>query len=358
MAGRARDERDTQNRARIHGFSLVEMLVSVAIFAMILVFVLQIISMTELSWKRSSQDIQSFQSARIAFDTMYRTISEATLNTYYDYYNSSYAPLTAANASTFVPTVYGRYSELHFISGKTLITLPRPQVTHSVFFQSPLSYTGTQSSYGEMTSLLNAVGFFIDFNSDQSSRPSFFSSLTTQPADRYRYRLMEFLQPTEQFSVYGSNPTPTSWFTAPIASGSPPVVVLAENIIACVVCPHLAGEMEPGSPTTGTTLTSNYEYDSHSAANPWTSGTQPANMNQLPPLVRVVLIAVDEASMIRIQGGNNTAADLGFSYPSVFQNPAQVTADIATVSTALTNKHVNYRVFQTDIPIRSANWSQ
>jgi uncharacterized protein (TIGR02599 family) len=122
-------------------FSLVEMLVAVAIFVMILLIVTQLISTTEQAWQRSSGTIQAFQSARIAFDTVYRTLSEATLNTYYDYYNASYVSFTsyAANNTSssfnFVPKYYGRNSELHFISGKALVTAPRTQVTQSIFFQ-------------------------------------------------------------------------------------------------------------------------------------------------------------------------------------------------------------------------------
>ena len=347
-----------RNRA-CRGFSLVEMLVALAIFSVILVIVTQVISQTERAWKYSSNKIQAFQGARIAFDTMYRTLGESTLNTYYTYYNSAYSPLTTANASTFVPAVYGRCSELHFISGKALVSQPRTQVTQSVFFQTPVSYTTTPGSYGNMTSLLNAVGFYIDFNSDQTAWPSFFTSLSTQAAPRYRYRLMEFLQPTEQLTVYSST-SGTAWFTAPLQATSPPVYVLAENIIACVVCPHLPGEMDPSSTTQGTTLIpqNNYEYDSRVASTPWTTGAQPVQMHQLPPLVRLVLIAVDETSMIQIMGNSKSQPNLGFNYSTVFQNPANLTTDIATVSAALTAKHVNFRVFQTDVPIRGANWSQ
>ena len=353
-----------RNRA-CHSFSLIEMLVALTIFAVILVIVAQVISQTERAWKFSSDKIQAFQGARIAFDTMYRTLGESTLNNYYDYYNASYVPFTTyaatntATINTFVPAYYGRNSDLHFISGKALVTLPRTPVTQSVFFQTPISYTATSTSYGNMNSLLNAVGFYIDFNSDQTAWPSFFTSLSPQAAPRYRYRLMEFLQPTEQMTVYSST-SGNAWFTAPVQATSPSVYVLAENIIACVVCPHLPGEMIPGSSTTGTALIpqNNYEYDSRVASTPWTSGAQPVQMHQLPPLVRLVLIAVDETSMIQIMGTSTSQPNLGFSYSSVFQNPANLTTDIATVSAALTAKHLNSRVFQTDVPIRGANWSQ
>ncbi|MCE0497449.1 MAG: Verru_Chthon cassette protein C [Methylacidiphilales bacterium] len=354
--------RATRTLPDCRSFTLIEMLVSLAIFSIIMVLVAQMISETELAWKRSSANIQAFQGARTAFDTMYRTISESTLNTYYDYYeysNSEYVPYSTNNATNFAPAAYGRYSELHFICGPSLVTLPRAQVTHSIFFQTPASYTATSSSYGNMNSLLNAVGFYIDFNTDYSSWPAFLTTLSIPPAQRWRYRLMEFIQPTEQLTIY-TNTTGTGWFTNAIASSSPPVEVLAENIIACVICPHLSGELTPNEPYS--TLATNYEYDSRMGATAstsgWTNGAQPTAMNQLPPLVRVVLIAADEPSMIQFQGSSTTQPNLGFSYTNVFQTANNLTTDIATVSAALTADHVNFHVFQTDIPIRSAEWSE
>lgn len=341
------------------------MLVALAILGMIMVIILAIISETERSWKHFSGNTQAFQNARLAFDTITRSLSEATLNTYYDYYDTNRNRRTTSNTGTFVPAIYGRYSELHFVSGKALVTSPLAQVTHSVFFQTPVSYTASTGSFGNLTTLLNGVGFYIVFTSDVGDRPSFFGSLSPAPAPRYRYRLMEFLQPTENLTVY-SNATGTSWFTTPLQSLSPapPSILLAENIIALVICPQMANEMTPTNPSSS--LTSNYEYDSRTpwttgtspTQTTWTSGAQPVQMNQLPPLVRVVLIAVDEASMLQIEGGSTTPPNLGFSYTSVFQNPANLAADITTVSTALAGKHINYRVFQTDVPIRSAHWSQ
>ena len=345
---------ESRKSPRSPGFSLIEILVALAILSLIMVIVLQMISETERTWKHSAGRTQGFQSGRIAFETVYRSVSEATLNTYYDYYASDRSRRTTLNSAGFVPVVYGRYSELHFISGKQLVTQPRPQITHSVFFQTPASYTATTASYGTMTSLLNGVGFYIDFTSDAADRPTFFSGLTKQPPASYRYRLMEFFQPTEELTVYGST-TGTAWFTTPLKATSPRTVLLAENIIACVICPHLPNELTPATP--GTTLSTDYEYDSRVASTPWTAGAQPANMHQLPPLVRVVLIAVDEASMVKIQGTSTAQPDLGFNYSLVFQKPVNLTADIATVSDALTAKHINFRVFQTDVPVRSAQWS-
>lgn len=334
------------------GFTLIELLVAMAILTLILGFVFSLTNMAGKSLQYSSAKIEAFASARSAFDLMTRTIGSATLNTYYDYYNSSRQRLTPANASSFVPALYGRYSELEFVCGKNLVQLPRKQVTHSIFFQTPLSYTQIASSSG-LSSLLNAVGFYIEFNNDSAERPPFFNPTTS----RWRYRLMQLVQPTEKLSIYKDISAPShAWFTDAISATPQPARVLAENIIACVICPRMA---EDG--TTVSSLTTNYEYDSNIAlAAPsisWTSGSQPVSMNQLPPTVRVVLIALDERSMTRLQGSSSMPPDLGFNYNNVFQTSANLEADLATVSAALTAKKLNFRIFQTDVAIRGAKWS-
>jgi len=342
------------------GFSILEVLVAITILSMIMLVIFQIIHETSRAWKSSTAKIEAFQNARMAFETMSRSLSQATLNTYYDYYdiqrkrrgNSDTA--TTVTSANFVPDTYGRFSELHFVSGKNLVSLPRPQVTHSVFLQTPLGQTANTSSYGKLQGLLNSAGFYVEFNTDASDRPTFFSALPSGSAPaRWRYRLMHLLQPTEQNTVYST--TDNTWFTAPISSTSPPTRLLAENIIACVIYPHLANDTTGTStPTTVPVLTTNYEYSTRVS---WTGGDQPVTMNQLPPLVQIVLIAVEEVSMLRLQGNGGSPPSLGFDYSAVFQNPSQMEEDINTVSQALINKNIKFRVFRRDIAIRQARWS-
>lgn len=340
------------NRRQSLGFSLIEVMVSSVILIMILGIVVSMTNYASHGVQYSAAKIESFQSARFAFETMTRAVSSATLNNYYDYFDVSRNRRTPTNASTFNPDVYGRYSELEFVSGKNLVATPRAQVTHAIFFQTPLDYTVPTSGYSHLQGLLNVLGFYVEFYNDSDSRPSFVSS-----PERWRYRLMELLQPTENFSVY--DVAGHSWFTASIDPGkttSPPVRLLAENIIACVICPRLSTDT-----TDVSSLAADYEYDSNiaNAASPisWTSGSQPSCMNQLPPLVRIVLVAVDERSMIRLQGNSTTPPDLGFDYSKIFKFASKLDEDLATLGQALAKKNVSFRVFQTDVAIRGAKWS-
>ena len=80
-------------------------------------------------------------------------------------------------------------------------------------------------------------------------------------------------------------------------------------------------------------------------------------MNQLPPVVRIVLVAADERSMLRLQAASTNAPDLGFNYADVLQDASKLNADLKTIGDALRSKHIDYRIFQTDVAIHGAKWS-
>ena len=103
------------------GFSLVEMLLACGLLVIVCGIVLTMTAQISKIWSTSTSRIQTFQEARAGFEAMTRRLSQATLNTYYDYYQNTaggYVLRTPANAATFVPTTYNRVSDLHFISGQ------------------------------------------------------------------------------------------------------------------------------------------------------------------------------------------------------------------------------------------------
>lgn len=319
------------------GFTLVELLVSMAVFAMIMVVIFGLTQQAGNAWRSTSSKIEAFQGARAAFETITDTLSQATLNTYYDYADASGRSrnsliASSGTAANFVPATYTRFSDLHFISGKALLPT---QVTHSIFFQTPAGYSAS-SSFQQMDTLLNACGFYVAFDKDPS-RPAF---LTTP--ERYRFRLFEFIQPSEQFSVF-SSASGNSWFTVPAASSSPPRAQMADNIIALIVLPKASDADSAG------TLAPLYEYDSRDT-------TKPVSSNQLPPLVEVVLVAIDEPSAKRLELKNgSTPPDFGLA--SLFQQPASLDDDLKALEKTLIGKHLNYRIFRTTVPLRSSKWS-
>ncbi len=334
------------------GLTVVDTLVSISILALLMVIISSVINVTGKMWKSTSGKIEGFQGSRAAFEMMTRKIGQATLNSYYDYFDNS--GRSASNpAYSGVPAVYGRQSELHFKVGKTMLP---SQIGQAIFFQTPAGESG--KTYTALTELLNACGYFIQFGSDSS-----ISSLSGRPAFldaekvplRYRFRLMELSQPSEELKIYDAPSQATDWVTIPLAKSPPLARVMAENIVALVFLPKKPDWEEKKDDALGAIrIGANYEYDSRM---PWSGGAQPASMNQLPPLLKVVMVAIDEVSAKRLQGASTEPPNLGIS-ADLFRSSEKLDIDLATLEKKLQEKHLNYRLYQTEIPLRGSRWSE
>ena len=339
------------------GFTLVEVLVSMAVLALLLVVMASILNQTTTAWRSTRGKIEQFRQARDAFESMTRKISQSTLNTYWDYLDAGNATRTPANSSTFVPVRYARQSELRFISGPGLAgtaagSPPRP--THSIFFVAPLGDV-EKTDYSGLQNLLNTWGYYVEFADDSKLRPDFVTSPT-----KNRFRLMELMQPSESMTLYkyttvtpgvpdsGSTYAGKDWFTDALAGTSPPVHVLAENVIALVLLPKLT----PQEDSTGTSLSPSYLYDSTVKR-----ATAAINSkNQLPPVVQMTMVAIDETSANRMTAADNTA--LQTKLGGLFTDASQYAADLTTLEQYLVDKRINYRIFTTNVSIKGAKWSR
>ena len=388
-------------------------MVSIAVLTVLLVILFKVTDGTQRIWQSTNSRIEEFRNARTGFETMTRRLSQATLNTYWGYYPNSTAP-----------TSYTRQSELRYVNGSMSVFTPvatgttsyRP--THGVFFQAPLGFVADDSgagntattNYAGLENLLNTFGYYVEFGSDNNLRPSFINALSNPPPLRYRFRLMELMESSQDLTLYkytsgiglftGTNstslnctvyesatspcPATTSgtttgleWFTAPIAAGRSQV--LAENIIAVVILPKLSPQDEQSAITSGsltgqlgTNLAPGYGYDTtaHNANSIIDS------KSQLPPVVQITMVAVDEASYSRAQGSGTSAptdtlgnSNLGLG--TLFQTGTASTVgsltnsavagyakDLQTLTNTLLSKHINYRVFSTDVVIKGAKWSR
>lgn len=340
------------------------MLVATAVLVLIMAMIASFTSQTGKIWKRSAEKIQTFQGARAAYDAMTSHLAQATLNTYLDYYDGSLSPRTPATAATFVPSSYARNSDLHFVVDRAAQIVPDDQQAHpgqAVFFLAPLGFTQTSATFGSMPNMLNACGYYVEFNSDRPNIPHFLANLPGIK-ERYRYRLMEFMQPTESLGIY-SLPTTggatqyDKWFTnflpPNVSVSQAPLRMMAENIVALVILPELSSRDRSG---TGTPLAPLYTYDSRAG------DITTAAHHQLPPLLRVVMVAIDETAAARLTPPGTTAPPAAVNSllsgnGALFQTASQIDADLATLSSTLTGLHVNYRIFDTDIAIRGARWS-
>lgn len=360
------------SRDRKSAFTLLEVLLSTAIIGLIVVVLVSVTNQTALTWKYTTGKIEQYSSARDAFESLTRQLGQSTLNTHYEYFNDKGEARTAENSGVFVPKTYGRQSDLRFISGSmdrpnryngepavSLAADPaRPRPTHGVFFHAPLGMVDDTALHGGLESLLNIWGYYIEFDSDQRIRPSFLQAGGSSAPLRWRYRLMELMRPSEKMTTYTD---PNQWFEPAVNEvGTPSAHVLAENVIALILQPMLApkDEQELASPPTtpGTGLAPTYYYDS-SKKNP-IPAVNP--QHQLPPMIRVTMVALDEPSAIRM-ANSSTMPDFGL--PALFatdraNSAADYERDLATLEKTLADKRCSYRVFTTNLVIRGAKWSK
>ena len=312
------------------GFTILELLVATTVLSLILVVMLSLITQTSNVWRASSARLDAFQSARRGFETLTRSLEQATLNTYWDYDNPNN------------PVDYKRKSELHFlVAGAGTNGLPGTAGTgQAVFFQAPVNKTSTANSanYDGLTGLINACGFFVQFGSDSAWLPAHVSA--SQARDRFR--LMQWIQPTESLSVYNTNQANSAW-VSPAAADVFPV---ADNVIALIVWPREEGK--PAIPVLNA-----YSYDSR-------SDSRPSAINQLPPVLQVGLVAIDENSAVRL--GNALQSTIATCMAGLFGNSpnppsSNFSEDLKTLGDRLSGQSINYRSFVTAVPMREAKWS-
>jgi uncharacterized protein (TIGR02599 family) len=199
---------------RSAAFTLVEVMVSTALVVAIMVLLLSTVDQTQKVWQRARSKASQFQSARNAFDSMARRMSQATLNTYW---RAHEIDVTNSRADY----LYRRQGEFQFISAPapaifnaapilTGLNAPADESypTHAVFFHAPLGYTteieqGTTDvrRFRALDSLMAATGYFIEFG-DDPDLPTFLREMQPPYPAKYRYRLVELTLPAEKLNIY------------------------------------------------------------------------------------------------------------------------------------------------------------
>ncbi len=377
-------KRPLSSFSRRASFTLIELLAAIVVLSLFVVLLAAITNSSFKLWKSTNGSIKMFASARTAYGIMGARLSQATLNTYLDYYdvNWSRRPSNASESfSTFTPAYYGRASDLHFYSGPAAATtvLGSNHQGDGMFFFVPLGYSNNNPTYADVPNLLNALGYYVEWGPDNNPlspyRPTF---LPSSIPPKYRYRLIENVLPTQNFSpTYGSSYT--NFTTAPITyAGYMPWIsttlannttatgksVLAENVIALIIRPEVSQQDATnafGANGNPWNLTTNYLYDSQTltgASRPPITTTNPSALQfaQLPPLVRLVMVAVDESSAQRLTKGTTAPAAFQLN-PAWFQNVANLNTDLNSLSQQLTAAGVNYQIFNQVIALRGAQFS-
>ena len=420
--------------SRAAAFTMIELLVSTVVFVGILTILVVTTSQTASIWRSSSAKVEQFQQARRGFEAMTRKISQATLNTYWDYDYPIIVKGDQRFRDTFQPpTGYSRQSELRFrsapmsslelgkdtnIQGGSVV---RP--THGVFYQAPLGYTEyepvdtqavtsstTNKNIDPLNQLLNTWGYFVEAGDDAPFRPNFLENIVPK---RVRSRLMELMEPAnftriDNPAVDEKNPVSyknnkvwsildphwnrpwDGWFTETVKRPDlKSYHILAENVVALVILPRLSQQDEAARVKQGkkTLLCPLYDYDSKRNANDEAAISNPtaANTsnidpeinpkNQLPPVVTVAMVALDEFSgerLATISGNDPTAMagedpKRGIDFSKLFKDSAVFESkkteegeepDLAKLEKQLNDKRLTYRIFTSNVGIRGAKWSR
>jgi len=331
-----------RNRFR-SGFSLIETLLAISILLFMMASAAAILGTTQKTWSSTWERTTQFRDARLAFELITRNLSQATLNTYWDYVYDD----------EDVPTDYRRESELHFYTDRTSnLDFEFSTPAHCIFFQAVLGYS-LESDFKQLDALLNARGYYIAFGNDDKQKPKFLATLPNAPRPRWRYRLMEYLPPTENNMIYQvdqeneeGGSSIKEWFSKElIEEHSRPVV---DNIIALIVSPQTS----PDTNSFGSQvyeIAPFYRYDSRDESVEET-------LNVLPPLVEITVVAIDEASAVRLQDkyGESPPPLLDSEW---FSAASDLDEDLDALKEKLNSESIGHRIFSTTVAIRSAKWS-
>ena len=314
-------------------------MVACAILALLVVLLLSIIGQTSAATRRASDSVTAFQGARAAFDLMTAHLSQATLRSYWDYQDATGAFRTSANRATFRPATYGRQSELHFLIQNAGGSAPGTAGTgQSIAFQLPAG-VATSPDHEGLSNLLNACGYFVAYG-DQEPLPGPFPPF----APKYRYRLMQALEPSEDLSVY-QNANGNAWVTAL----SQHAVPIADNVVYLGLWPRKTLSEDPD----GDDLSKDFTYDSRLDA---ARSPQPETANRLPPLLQVMLVCIDEASAARLCTSSSPPAEITDAFSGLFISSRQsdFEEDLTRLESRLAAAGVTCRIFSTLVPLRES----
>ena len=314
---------------------------------------------------KASAKIDAFAAGRATFDLVTQRLSQSTLNTYYDYFDSAgrpaggsyYNPTLPATPPPFTPDHYGRQSNLQFLVKQNAQNAGYGQ---AAYFVSPQAYSNNADQIATQ-GLLNACAFYVQYGTDASFSPGYKDKSDTTgiitPTPRFRYRLMQGIEPTESLQVFASVAAGnTNWinnltYVAGSTSMNKYVAPLADNVIALVVWPRLSEDEDPA----GTTLSTDYTYNSQPTT---LSAKQAKTDNQLPPNLNVTMVTISEVSARRLDTKSATP-------PTIVENALQgrfvavsnYQTDLNAVTAALIASKIDYRVFNTSVPVRESRWS-
>lgn len=339
----------------------MELLVSMAILALLLALMAGMVNATINLWREASARSSSFTQAREAFDAITAQLAEVTLQPYWDYVDAN--GQVRDGGGSFVPVRVARQSDLHFLMGPAagILGADESHPGHAVFFQK----SGGEDATGTrpLKNLLATAGFFLEVGDSGDYLPAVLRE-RLRLGGKKRFRLVEVEALPADTAIYESTANggySTQWITGldlgdPSQRGQKAAKrIAAENIVLLVLRPRLDAGQDPA----GNALTRDYTYDSRLWAKPGGGELAEITRNQLPPIIDVLMVAIDEASADRLdRQGKMTPAGLGLE--SLFSEAGNeaLEADLKTLETALVSLRVTYRVFRASVAIANARWGE
>ncbi|MBK8095110.1 MAG: Verru_Chthon cassette protein C [Verrucomicrobiaceae bacterium] len=374
------------------GFTLVELMVSVAILVILMLVVSNFIGLVQRTWVRANSNTSQFREARLAFDILTKNIGQATLNTYWQA-DTDISGDAGLGTVIYSADNFKRQSELQFVCGPSVggagaIFAAGAATTypgHAVFFQAPLGITSlvatpendTTANTQGMVNLLCGRGYWVEWGTDSFFRPAFLAQKNVPV--RSRFRLMEYSPTAEQNRIYDEALRPITenskqWFLSTDPDGGDAreqgvetegetvatrafTRPVAENILTLIISPQTHSIGAGTTPTTA--IAPSYAYDSTAIVGPTAANPQGAQ-HLLPPLLKVTMVALDARGGETLSIPNNPIRDkLTDGMANLFTTATSYEDDLNNTLIPLLNENkIAYRVFTTTIALKQARWSK
>jgi len=308
-----------------HGFSLIEVLTSMAVLGLLMLLLSQIVSGTFSAWTRGRSQLEKFEQARAAMQTLQDRLADAVLTPYLEYQFDPAAPT--------IPVAYEPQSALRFrVAPAAELFTAGPELSmsgHGVSFTAMLGHEDF-ALRSRPSLALNACGFFVAHGEDLRGLPSAPAAAGLKP--RQRFRLYHTCQPASQFAAYSEWHDPLQPWSS--ESAHP----IAENIALLVLVPMTDEETLVGGDT----------YDSSQ------------HRHELPALLRVILLALDDRSAQRVEDAQLRTQLIPEGLFRDLTTPAEVTADLERLRQHLDQSlglPIDYQIMDQLIALPPCQWN-
>ncbi|MDB6140115.1 MAG: Verru Chthon cassette protein, partial [Verrucomicrobiaceae bacterium] len=218
-----------KTRFNNNGGALVELLVSLGVAGLLLVFLVQVLGGVQRSWMTARRVTHREETAHQSLTVLSEIVGTAILN-----------PRQKFDAPAH-PAQWVKDSDLHFVCGPSSELLAgMPHVCGDALFFQRLNSDG----------LIESCGFYVQFGSDGADSPE---ALRSSLESRQRFRLMLFHEPAKELTLFqssaGAGGPPLlsaltlredlyAWFKRPLMAGKASrthTAVVADNVLALLV---------------------------------------------------------------------------------------------------------------------------